>query len=335
MPIPFLVGAAIAGLAGYGAKKSYDAHCDNEEAEEVNEEAMDIMEYATDKANKARQASNDAVQRLGGRKISVLEGSIRDFVSSFSRLKNIDFSRSEGLDELSKLKLNQEFIAELENMQSVASALAGGAAGGAALGAVTAFGAYGATMTLATASTGTAISALSGAAATNATLAWLGGGAIAAGGGGIALGTAVLGGLVAAPALAVFGAVASSKAAARLDEAYSNLAKANEYEEEMDTVVSLCDGIRVRANMFAALLDKLDPMLASLTYDMQDIISSKGTDYRNFSAAEKQIIAETAAAAVAVKAVLDTPILTEEGELTEESRQVADKTELFIESRDY
>ena len=46
-----------------------------------------------------------------------------------------------------------------------------------------------------TASTGTAISTLSGAAATKATLAWLGGGALAAGGLGVAGGTVVLGGV--------------------------------------------------------------------------------------------------------------------------------------------
>lgn len=44
----------------------------------------------------------------------------------------------------------------------------------------------------ATASTGTAISGLSGAAATNAALAWLGGGTIASGGGGIAAGAAIV-----------------------------------------------------------------------------------------------------------------------------------------------
>ncbi len=46
--------------------------------------------------------------------------------------------------------------------------------------------------TFGTASTGTAISALSGAAATNAALAWLGGGALAVGGGGMAAGQALL-----------------------------------------------------------------------------------------------------------------------------------------------
>lgn len=50
-----------------------------------------------------------------------------------------------------------------------------------------------AVMAFGAASTGTAISSLSGAAATNATLAWLGGGSLAAGGGGMAAGTAVLG----------------------------------------------------------------------------------------------------------------------------------------------
>ena len=54
----------------------------------------------------------------------------------------------------------------------------------AAMGVVTTFG---------VASTGTAISALSGAAANSAALAWLGGGALAAGGGGMSAGTAFLG----------------------------------------------------------------------------------------------------------------------------------------------
>ena len=48
-------------------------------------------------------------------------------------------------------------------------------------------------MALGTASTGTAIASLSGAAATNAALAWLGGGTVAAGGAGVAGGSFILG----------------------------------------------------------------------------------------------------------------------------------------------
>lgn len=70
----------------------------------------------------------------------------------------------------------------------------------------------------AAASTGTAISTLSGAAATNATLAWLGGGSIAAGGGGIAAGTLALGGIIAIPALAVMGIFSNLAADKKIHE---------------------------------------------------------------------------------------------------------------------
>lgn len=59
--------------------------------------------------------------------------------------------------------------------------------------------------TLAMASTGAAIAGLSGAAAESASLAWLGGGAIAAGGGGVAAGASLLTGIAVAPALLIGG----------------------------------------------------------------------------------------------------------------------------------
>jgi hypothetical protein len=67
------------------------------------------------------------------------------------------------------------------------------------------------------ASTGTAIGTLSGVAATNATLAWFGGGALAAGGAGMAGGTLVLGGLVFAP-LVYFAARGSHKKSAEIEK---------------------------------------------------------------------------------------------------------------------
>lgn len=64
-------------------------------------------------------------------------------------------------------------------------------------------GTMAAVMTFAAASTGTQISALSGAAAHNATMAFLGGGSVASGGGGMAVGTMVLTGIGAAVGIAV------------------------------------------------------------------------------------------------------------------------------------
>ena len=105
----------------------------------------------------------------------------------------------------------------------------GGAAAGAAVGGAAAYGTFVAVAALGTASTGASIAGLSGVAATNATLALLGGGTLAAGGAGVAGGTMVLAGIVAAPIaiLAAGGLVWVAKRnrmqqrelAAKLDEA--------------------------------------------------------------------------------------------------------------------
>ena len=55
---------------------------------------------------------------------------------------------------------------------------------------------------------------------------------ISAGGGGVALGTAVLGGLVAGPALAIFGHIVGNKAEAALNDARSNLEKAKTIRDD-------------------------------------------------------------------------------------------------------
>lgn len=70
---------------------------------------------------------------------------------------------------------------------------------GGVIGGSMAVGAWGVVSLVGSASTGTAISGLSGVAAYNATLAWFGGGALAAGGAGMSGGMMVLGGIVAAP----------------------------------------------------------------------------------------------------------------------------------------
>ncbi|MER6685210.1 helix-turn-helix domain-containing protein [Streptomyces olivaceoviridis] len=88
---------------------------------------------------------------------------------------------------------------------AIRDAAGGAAAGavGAAAGGAAAYGAFTAAALFGTASTGAAISTLSGVAATNATLALLGGGTLAAGGAGMAGGILLLTGMVAAPAAAL------------------------------------------------------------------------------------------------------------------------------------
>jgi hypothetical protein len=329
MPIPFLLFGAI-GAAALGVGKSIKAGIDQSDANDTNQKAQYIVNRATESVTEARKNSYDAVTDLGKEKIRILEDSMKPFVSLFGKLHNVDLADSTGLEELRKFRIDKQSFDELREMQAMASSIAGGAISGAALGAITAFGAYGGAMAFGAASTGTAIASLSGAAATNATLAFLGGGSLAAGGMGIAGGTAVLGGLVAGPALAVLGLIVGAKASANKDKAYSNLAQAKEFREEMKTVQSVCKGIRMRANMFERLLIKLDVIFSPLIYSLDQIIYENGTNYSTFTPEQKAIVASSMSLAGAIKAVLDTPILTEDGKLTRESEAVADSVKGFL-----
>lgn len=197
MPLPLLfIGiAAASGMFGIGGtvKAGFDA----KNAKQINKSANELVQESTDYLNAQRLACGNSLTRLGAEKMAVLNGTISDFLNVFTQIKNVDFKETEGLDELHRLHIDKQEFVELRSMAHFAGSVAGGAVAGTAGGALAAFGAYGAAQALAFASTGTAISALSGAAATNATLAFFGGGSLAAGGLGMAGGTAVLGGLVA------------------------------------------------------------------------------------------------------------------------------------------
>lgn len=331
MPIPLLFIGIGATAGAFGIGKSIKAGVDQKEANRTNERADDIIQEASKKIETCRKNCGEAIDNLGKRKIKILDESIKLFISEFEKLNHVQLAESKGLNELQKMVLDQKNFSELKELQSIATSMVGGLASGMMAGALTAFGAYGAAGALATASTGTAIASLSGAAATNATLAFFGGGSLAAGGLGMAGGTAVLGGLVAGPALAVLGVVVGAKASANLDKAYTNLAKAKEFREEMDTASAVCVGIRRRASMFNRFLISLNSIFEPLIYEMTRIIERRGNDFRKFSDDEKKIVAEAMAMAGAIKSILDTPILDDDGNLTPESGKMVEMTRKKLE----
>ena len=331
MPIPFLlIGiGAITGVVGAG--KSVKAAVDQKDAKQTNSSAKSIVETAKSELDHDRKNSGAAITHLGEDKIAVLDIGVKPFIAAFEKLHNIETKASVGLDEPQKFRLDKQSFVDLKDLQIMASSIAGGVAGGAALGAATAFGAYGAAMTFGASSTGTAISALSGAAATNATLAFLGGGSLAAGGLGIAGGTAVLGGLVAGPALAIMGFIVGAKASANKEKAYANLAEANKFREEAKTASAACRAIRLRAELFSRMLMKLDALFEPLVYSLQDIIETAGTDYSTYSDDQKATVAASLSLAGAIKSIIDTPILTEDGKLTSSSMDTVQEVNELIE----
>lgn len=325
MPLPLLfIGiAAATGLAGAG--KTVKAVVDNTNANKINTAANEGVDNARKCLEQQRGAVAQSLEKLGEEKLQILAGTVTSFVSAFEKIKNIDFTSSVGLEELEKLHIDQKDFEELKELGNFAIQVAGGVTAGAAGGALTAIGAYGAAQTFAAASTGTAIASLSGAAATNATLAFFGGGSLAAGGLGMAGGMMVLGGLVAGPALLVMGLITGAKSQEKLDQALINKAQAEEIMEALHVASDQCSAIRRRAYLFYSLLAHLDTYLLPLVWQMEDIIAKQGTDYRTYSPESKKVIMTAASNAGSVKAVLDVPILTDDGSLTEQSGEIVDK----------
>ncbi|MCH5256161.1 MAG: hypothetical protein J1D87_02665 [Lachnospiraceae bacterium] len=323
LPLVFIGIAAVTGATGVGA--TVKAGVNQSHAKNINDDANQRIENAANRLDYLRKQCGDSLQHLGEEKVFVLNNGINEFITNFQKIKNVDFAESEGIMELKRLNLDKKEFDELAEMTKFSFSLVQGGITGAAGGALAAFGAYSAATTFATASTGTAIASLSGAAASNATLAFFGGGSLAAGGLGMAGGTAVLGGLVAGPALLVMGIITSAKAGKSLQDAYANEAKANEICEELQTASEQCIAIRRRSYMFYSLLAKLDAYLYPLNEEMKRIILAEGTDYSQYCMESKKSIAALVSTVASIKSVLDTTILSESGELTNDSSELLSK----------
>lgn len=322
MPIPFLIAAAAVAVGGLGVVGGVVAKETMDDARSVGAEGEAIIERAERKRDDARKATNEAVNNLGMKKLDILSGSIKVFVENFSKLKNVNFKDSVGMEELRDFTPHSDALGQLQKNSLSALEIGGSLAAGVAGGGVAALGAYGAVSVLGVASTGTAISALSGAAATNATLAWLGGGSLAAGGLGVAGGMAVLGGVVLAPALLIGSFLMYSKAEEALSKAKTYRRKARQFEAECENACSLLAAIQQRADQIIGVLDRLDRMLVRGNGRLVHIIAQKGEDWNAFSKEDKKVVASVAMTAKTLKVIMDTPLLHEDGSLAEESQKI-------------
>lgn len=298
MPFPALfVWGAAAGLAALGVKKGVDAYSDFDAAKSIGEAAERRYSSAEKELEKERETTQKALIALGELKAATFSNQIRHLVEMQKKFK----SRLENFD--SKIFIEDLPTVELEVERS--NEALGGVASGVASGTLLAFGTYGAVGAFATASTGTAIGALSGVAATNATLAWLGGGSLAAGGFGVAGGMVALGGIALAPLLAIGGFVAAGKAEKAKTNAEKYAADVDVAVAKMGEVKLLLKGIRTVAAEQAGVIGETVRRFEEVkVYDMSDPESFN----RMF------VIGK------ALKKILDVPVINADGTANENLR---------------
>lgn len=234
MPLPIIIGiaAAVAGLAGVGSGisggvKMKNANDTMKSAKRMKERAETMIEYQN-------QITFNKMDTLGDYETNILK-SFERFSKAYEKIKNID-NKKINLEKYNIPKFDHE---EIQKIYLGASVLLG-SLGGAALGSLGSIAAGGATtaavMAVGTASTGTAIASLSGVAATNATLAALGGGAIAAGGGGMALGSAILGGATLGVGVLVGGIIFNITGSSLSNKADEAMSEAREIKQKADKI---------------------------------------------------------------------------------------------------
>ena len=296
MPIPFLIGGAAVALGATGLVKGAKALSDMSDAEDIGSRAERKHRNKLKEVDEARQNTNNELARLGKLKIDIFSNQIKHVVDVVEKSK----AKLQGFNEA----VIVEQIPQLANIVTNSLELEKGLASGLASGVLVGMGAYGSVGMLATASTGTAISTLSGAAATNATLAWLGGGSLAAGGFGMAGGTLVLGGIVTAPALAVMGFMAASKAEEALTEATKYSANIDLKVAKLDTVITVLEGINKSAK--------------ELQYALLKAVMIFKKEYKVDENANKEDIARMGAfVKILLKPLLNEPVIKNDGTAVE------------------
>jgi len=323
MPLPLILAGVAIAAGSYGVKKGYDAKQDMDHAESLNDDAKRIYKQAKTDLETAHNRAKSAMERTGKIKFDTYEGLVIPFVDIFSTIKNLEFEKK-GLED-NNICIDQSQMNGLSKVAIEMKGLVQGGVSAIGAGGLAGLAAYGSVGTLATASTGTAIGTLTGAAATNATLAWLGGGALSAGGMGVAGGTAVLGGIVAGPILAVGGMMMASKAEEALYDAKSNLKKAKLAAEEMKTAIVATKAIRTRFAEVYKLIEELSGTFRE-NLDNLFVIVRHNNDYSSFSPFEKEVAYKTFQIAVSMKNILEAPVLNEDGSLNLKTNNLILKT---------
>ncbi|WP_121044216.1 glycine zipper family protein [Helicobacter pylori] len=321
MPLPFILGGIALAAAGYGVKKGIDALDADCEADEFIKKAESLKEEASKKAESAESDCKRAFMRFGEKKLHVLSHTVSSFLDHFHRLnrsriiiEGINMQDIEGQVSDARKITNQ--YREVDFLDAT------GTLGASVLGGVlAAYGAYAGVGMLASTAGGVAIAELSGVAATNATLAWLGGGALSVGGFGMVGGMAVLGGLVAGPALAILGAFSASKMEKKREDAKAYCSQVEAAVKKADVMVDNLRSVEKMAKLFTRQITKFDALFFSLSIEAIATMKKHNYDTSRYTQKEKDQLCVTVSTLSSLSALLKVSIMDEHQKLNEKAKK--------------
>lgn len=254
----------------------------------------------------ATDATSARLQAYGARQEAALEALVQRMIDFMGRHDQTVSERASDL--LDGVMAEPQDIARFAGARLTAEGVAGHLVTTAVAGAATytavpmAVAAYG------TASTGAAIAGISGAAAHSATYAWLGGGSIAAGGGGMALGAMALNAVAIGPAILVGGFVMNGKGEKALTEAQRYCAEVETSVEEQQRLRSRLTVVDERAHELEGLLENV---VRRGTKALDDLDSAEPFD----PDVHAELFRRALSFALAVRDIVNVPVLDADGDI--------------------
>lgn len=336
MPIPFLLAGAAAIAGATGVVKGAKAISNNSEARDLINRAQSKYDRAQSRLEEQRDETTKCLEQLGRIKLYAWSTEMKNFLELFQSFKNVRLEGNVNVNEHLKMQLqNPNNLRNIEIATVKASEVTKAGVASLGAGALAGIASYGGAMMFASASTGTAIASLSGAAATNATLAWFGGGALSAGGLGMAGGSMVLGGIVAGPVLAVAGFIMAAKSEENLASARKTYAEAKEAVEKMDTMTDFMSSVSVIADDYSDFINSYRGKFGTILVELKNIrdramqrqeqmkqgrfrsmFSDRSkVDFRNLSFKEQKTLHVAWLMAQVLYSVLSAPLLTQGGDI--------------------
>lgn len=310
--VPVLVIAGSVAAAGSGVASIRKGRALTSEAKELGEAAEQRLEASVQQTDEAVETTDARLSEYGLQQEEAVRVAVQRMVAFLERHARQVKERSSLLFDgiVVRSEATESFVGQNVDMADAAEHVIGAGFGAAA----TYTGVTLAVAKLATASTGTAISTLSGAAAQNATLAYLGGGALSAGGGGMALGGIVLNAAVAGPVILI-GGLAFAK------HGQKALTKAHQYEAEVEILLAEHELTRSKLHLITGRVDELSGLLDELTVRAVaalDRLESEPFDPDEHAERFQVALVLT----VAIRDVIGAPIVDEDGTPTADSERV-------------
>ena len=298
-------------------------------------EEADLLKAEIESTNEAiREDLNETLEDFGRYRLESLKESVGRFLHCLEQMNQK--AKGKEYEFLNAIDIKTEEVKEMKTIDMGASdalrtlAVGGGFAAVGLMGTPVAVTA--AVTAMASASTGVAISSLSGAAASNAVLAWLGGGAISAGGGGIAAGTVVLGAVTATAtiglAVVAVGTLASRFYAKKNTEAEAYLAEVKLWAEQTQAGWTVLAGVKTRINELHDVTAELVERCRTELDKLEAIIPV----FDNANSEHVKTFQQCALLAKSMSELAMTPVLDEEGNISQQSGVIVAKTQKVLNS---